>query len=118
MTEIERETKTLETPVGKVKVVINSYMTGGELMDLEGISVGAGIKSVDGRSGQVAMNAESAYSKRLRKLCDVMIVSIGDALEVNARWNALRALRGEDYSFVMREIEAAASGIQEEAGKA
>lgn len=114
----ERETLTIETPVSKTPVVIYSYMTGGEMMDLEGIAVGSGIKSVDGRSGEINMNAESAYQKRLRKLADIMIVSIGDAKEPGERWNALRALRGPDYAFVMKAVEASAAGLSPDEGKA
>lgn len=114
----ERETTTFETPVGKIPVTINTFMTGGEMMDLEGISVGAGIKSVDGRSGEISMNAESAYSKRLRKLVDIMIVSIGEVKEINEKWSALRNLHGRDYAFVMKAVEASAAGITTDEGKA
>ena len=112
----ERETRTLETPKGKIKVVINSYMTGGEMMDLEGVAVRAGVKSVD-KQGEISMNAGDAYERRLRKLVDLMIVSVGEASESQAKWNALRDLRGSDYSFVMKEVEAAAAGLDEDEGK-
>lgn len=113
----ERETKTLTTPHGKVEVVINSYMTGGEMMDLEGVAVRAGVKSVD-KAGEISMNAGDAYERRLRKLVDIMVVKVGEAEESQAKWNALRDLRGSDYTFIMKEVEAAASGIDDESGKA
>lgn len=113
-----RATKDLETPIGKVKVVINAFITGGEMMDLEGVAVGAGVKSVDGRSGDVLMAADKAYKQRLRKLAEIMIVSIGDETDTEKKWIALRNLQGPDYSFVMKEIEKAAAGIPEDEGKA
>lgn len=113
----ERETKTLTTPHGKVAVVINTFMTGGEMMDLEGAAVRAGVKSVSG-AGEISMNAGDAYERRLRKLVDIMVVSVGESTETQAKWNALRDLRGSDYSFVMKEVEAAASGLDDESGKA
>lgn len=86
-------------------------------MDLEGIAVGSGIKSVDGRSGEITMRAEEAYKKRLRKLVDVMVVSVGESKGSEDNWNALRALRGPDYTFAMNAIEAAAAGLTEAEGK-
>lgn len=113
----ERATRTLETPIEKIPFVIFDYMTGGETMDLEGVAVGAGVKSVD-RTGEISMNAGSAYDKRLRKLADIMIVSIGDKTEPGERWNALRNLRSRDYEYVMKQVENAASGIDADTGKA
>lgn len=113
----ERATKTFETPNDKIKVVINASMNGGEMMDLEEVGVGAGIKSVDGRSGEISMAAGNAYKKRLRKLADIMIVSIGEQTEAEVKWSALRAMSGQDYSFVMQAVEMAASGIGENEGK-
>lgn len=118
MTEITRETQTFETPVSKTKITINAFMTGGEMMDLEGIAVGSGIKSVDGRSGEITMRAEEAYKKRLRKLVDIMVVSIGEVTGSDAVWSALRNLRGQDYTFAMNAIEASAAGLTEAEGKA
>ena len=112
----ERETRKLETPHGKVAVVINAFMTGGEMMDLEGVAVRAGVKSVD-KMGEISMNAGDAYERRLRKLVDLMVVSVGEATESQAKWNALRDLRGSDYTFVMKEVEAAASGLDDDEGK-
>ena len=112
----ERATKTIKTPIEKIEVVINEYMTGGEMMDLEGIAVGAGVKSVD-RSGEITMNASEAYTKRLRKLADIMIVSVKGFSDSDEKWKALRTLRAPDYSFVMKEVESAAAGIGATEGK-
>lgn len=114
----ERETRTFETPVDKVKITINAFMTGGEMMDLEGVAVGSGVKSVDGRSGEITMRAEEAYKKRLRKLVDIMVVSVGEIKGLDDNWNAIRALKGQDYSFAMNAIEASASGLTPDEGKA
>jgi hypothetical protein len=112
----ERQTKTITTPIEKVEIIINAFMNGGEMMDLEGVAVGAGIKSVD-RTGEITMKAEESYKKRLRKLSDIMIVSINGKTEIEERWNALRNLRGQDYKFVMDSVEAAAAGLGSEEGK-
>lgn len=114
----ERSTRTIKTPLAEIEVVLHDYMTGGEMMDLEAVAVGSGVKSVDGRSGEVQMRADEAYKKRLRKLADVMIVSIGGETDPEKRWTALRALQARDYAFVMKEVEAAAAGISESEGKA
>lgn len=114
----ERETIKFETPSQKVPVVLYAYMTGGETMDLQGISVGAGIRSVDGKTGAISMNAESAYQKRLRKLVEMIIVSIGEATSSEEKWQALRNLRSQDYNFLMTKIEQVTEGITEDEGKA
>lgn len=113
----ERATRTIETPLAKVKVVINTHITGGEMMDLEGVAIGSGVKSVDGRSGEISMRAEDAYKKRLQKLVEVMIVSIGEETTREKVWIALRNLQGPDYSFVMNEVEKAAAGLTQAEGK-
>lgn len=112
----ERQTKTIKTPVEGVEVIINAFMNGGEMMDLEGVAVGAGIKSVD-RTGEITMKAEDSYKKRLRKLADIMIVSINGKIEIDEKWNALRNLHGRDYQFVMKEVENAAAGLGDEEKK-
>jgi len=106
----ERETRAITTPSG-VAVVINSYMTGGEQMDLEAVAIEAGIDNVDGRSGSVKMNAESAYRKRLRKLVDIMVISVAGESDKEKIWTALKNLKSIDYNFVMKEVETAAAGL-------
>lgn len=114
----ERKTRTIETSISKVPVVIYTYLTGGEMMDLESFVANSGVRSVDGRSGAVSMNAGSAYIDRLKKLIDLIVVSVGGKTESKEKWEGIRALQGSEYSLLMKAIEAAASGLTEDEKKA
>lgn len=113
----ERSTKTLETPIAKIAVVTHDYMTGGETMDLEGVGIGAGIKKIDGHSGDMQFAAEDVYKKRLKKLAETMIVSIGTETEKEKVWTSLRDMHSTDYTFVMKAVELAAAGLTRSEGK-
>lgn len=106
-----RETFTLK--VADKEIVLHSYMTGGEQIDLEAVAIDAGVESVDGRSGQIKMRAEDAYRKRLRKLIDIMVVSIAGETDKEKNWSTLKDMKSKDYDFIMAGIERAAAGLSQ-----
>ena len=104
-----RETKSISTPSGK-EVVLNAYLLGGDVMELERSVLDA--SSIDGKGG-MSVSAGDAYTKRLDKLVDLVIISI-DGKTGAEKMPALKALRAADYSFVMKEVEAIAQGLSAE----
>lgn len=108
---MERETINLKTPLKGVEIVAKSYITGGELIEIEAATASAGVKSVDGKTGEVNMRAEDAYRRRLRKLVDVAIVSISGETEREKVWSAVISLVARDYTWLMAKINQICEGL-------
>ncbi len=106
---IERETEIITLPRTKAAVTVKSWLTGGELIDLEATTAGAGAKSVNNHSGEVMMDAESAYRKRLQKLISIMItkIQIGENVieEKTKIWETVCDLPHLDYNTLMMRID-------------
>jgi len=78
---MNRETKTIKTPVGQKEVVINSYMTGREKREL------------------FKQDGDKNYDTKSIKMC---VMSI-DGNKENILDNVLD-MHGKDYDFVLDEI--------------
>lgn len=114
----ERPTITVKAPKAGIDLILNSYMTGGEMIELDAAAIGAGFKNVDSHSGSVNINGEEVYRKRLRKIVDLIVVKAGEDTEKDKIWTTITGLQASDYNIVMKRIDAVAAGISEaDAGK-
>jgi hypothetical protein len=123
---MKRETEKISVSRTKYEFTVKSWLTGGEVIDLEATTAGAGTRSVDGRTGNVNMDAEQAYRKRLRKLIGIMVESIvipaeheGDKVTEGRTvtngeeiWGLVCELPQVDYNTLMLRL----NGILEAAG--
>lgn len=111
---MERQHKTIKTPGAGNEVILNSELTGGEVMDLEM----AIARATTADKAGAKIDVGEAYKSRLRLLCDSIVVSIDGKTGNAEKWEALRALNAADYTFVMKEITVVADGLPAEEGKA
>lgn len=112
---MEREFETIHVPRTKQTFTIKSWLTGGEMIDLEAYTAGQGTRSVNGQTGEVMINAEQAYRQRLRKLADIMISKVSSPVaasetpvEVTDKpkiWDMVCDLPAVDYNVLMMKID-------------
>lgn len=113
---MNREIKTFTTPSG-VEIVLNAYMTGGEVMDLEAAIASSAEMRVDGGKSSMSMKTGDVLQKRLKTLIGIVVVSVAGETDKEKIWNAIRDLRSNEYAPLMKEIDAIAEGVSTEDAK-
>jgi hypothetical protein len=111
-----RETKTIKTATG-IEIILNAYMTGGEVMDLESTIASGASMSLEGGKSSMSMKPADAIASRLKKIIEMMIVSINGKTEKSEVWTEVRALRSNEYTELMKEIDAIVEGVSPEDAK-
>lgn len=93
-----RETKEILTPGGN-KVVVKTYLTGGEAEQIEDLFLA---QSEIGEDQKVSFNVKSVVRDANHKLIELMVVSLdGDEKNLLAR---LLELKADDYRAVVNEL--------------
>lgn len=110
---MNRETKTITTASG-IEIVLNSYMTGGEVMDLEAAIASSAEMKLEGGKSAMSMKPGDALQKRLKSLIGIVVVSVGGETDKEKVWTAVRDLRAGEYTALMKEIDAIAEGVSTE----
>ena len=95
-----RETKTIETPIDKIKIVLKAWITGKEKREIRNVFLskvkfGEDEKKIERNPAELADEAEN-------KAIEIIVVSVKDKTE-NLVEEILN-LKAKDYSFVMNEI--------------
>ena len=86
MTATGRTTHTIETPVGKQKVVINDWMTGGEKRKMSGMNESAAAVS----------------------LIESLVVSIDE--KTDKIMETMDSMHGKDFDFILNDLGEVAAG--------
>lgn len=107
---MDRETKTIETPIGKQKVEIKTWLTGREKRAITSLFLGNASIGDQGK-GNINLSADIVNQAQDESFKSV-IVSI-DGKKENIV-NSILDMRGEDYDFVVAEINKITSGAGEE----
>lgn len=102
---MNRETRTIITPVGKHKVVLKSWITGREKRALlkpftDNIEVSVGEQ---GKSEFKTKEASSVIEKAANLVIETIIVSIDGKTE--GILDLVLDMRNKDYGFVMSELD-------------
>ena len=103
---MERETKTIVTPIGKNQIVILTYLTGREKRLLtniyleEKLNYDSENKRVEGISPAAINRAQDVAWKTVIQSFDGKKDGVNDFSVVNA----VLDLRSEDYNFVVKEV--------------
>ena len=106
---MERETKIIETPIGKAKVEIKSWLTGGEKREitnglLANTTFNSGnLKEFD-LKGDMLSNMQDVSIK-------TVVLSVGGVKEDILK--IILDMRSEDYEFILNECTAISSGADE-----
>lgn len=103
----ERETRELTLESGLV-VVLKTYMTGGESIEVEAAELGEGLEV--SRGGTATLNPGAVHVNSLRKLVDVIVVKVGEVAGAKEKWDALTNLKLPEFRKVMAAIKAVANG--------
>lgn len=98
----DRETKTIQTPIGKDNVTIKTYLTAKEEMEIQKILFdsaeisGGVVTNMSGSKSEVMFGME-------KKLMEIAVVKIND--DNKDIVNRLLDMRANDYNFVKEEID-------------
>ena len=96
---MNRETKNIETPIDKHKIVLKSWISGREKRELRDILL-TGMKM--GKDGNVITDPQTT-SKTEDKAIELLIVSIdGDDKDI---LNKVLDMKSADFDFLMKEID-------------
>jgi len=98
---MERETKTITTPIGKQEVVIKTYLTGGEKRALTDVYLNSGMK-FDVETSNVKDLDLSIVNKAQDVAWETVIVSIAGSSE-NIIKNILD-MRSDDTDFITKSV--------------
>lgn len=99
---MDRETKTIITPIEKHKVVLYSWITGAEKRKIKSVF----LKNINmeysptGEKGKVQL--DSIVNEAEDLAIDLIVVSVDGKTE--NKKEAILAMRAEDYDFVVEEI--------------
>lgn len=95
---------------------MNADMDGGEMMELEAAIANSsvGVTGTKKSGVSMSMNAGDAYMSRLKKLVDIIVVSVAGETDKVKIWEAVKSLRGKNYNLVMAELEASAEGLSDD----
>lgn len=103
----ERETREITLESG-VAVVLKTYMTGGEALEVEAAELGEGIEV--NRGGTATVKPGEVHVNQLRKLVDVVVVRVGEATGAQAKWDTLTALRVPEFRQIIEAVKAVYTG--------
>lgn len=98
----ERETKKITTPKGN-EVVMNTYLTGRERRDMQGIFLKD--TSIDGKSGQ--MEITNFKGSTITEANDFILKSLLVSLNGNTEnvFDRVLDLHGDEYDFIKNEVD-------------
>lgn len=97
---MERETKTVVTPIGKQKIVLKAWITGREKRELRNVFL-AKVK-IAGGVAETDVNSVDVINAAENKAIDTVVVSIdGDSKNL---LDKILDMRSQDYNFVIGEI--------------
>ncbi len=108
---MEREIKTVTTPVGKVAIVLKTWLSGKEKRDIQSVF----LNNLSIKSGSANPNYEvkgELINQAQDKTIQSVVVSVGGKTE-NVL-NEVLNLRSEDFEFVIDEINKVTSPISNE----
>jgi hypothetical protein len=100
---MERETKEFLTPIDKHKVRIKTYITGGELEQIEEILYKRIKLSSVEKDANINLNDISFITEQTHKTIEIMVVSVNGKSE-NILEEVLN-MKSEDYKFIQEKIE-------------
>lgn len=99
----QRETKEITTPLGKQKIVMHTWVTGGERIALKQIFLkGMKLDAESGKPDTKDMDLGDLTLKAEMKAIEVIVVSVDNDKEDIAK--RLLEMRDTDYDFVTKEI--------------
>ena len=100
---MDRETKIIETPIGKIKVVLNTWIIGKEKRALKNIYLrGINMEFDNKGSGKGNVKLESLTDEAEDKAIDFIVVSVDGKTE--NKKDIILNMQGKDYDFVINEI--------------
>lgn len=104
----ERETKTIETPIGKNKIVVKSWISGREKralsrVFLENVAVGGGTSNT-----KETLNSADLIERAENLALETLIVSIDDSNEKVV--DKILDMKSADYDFIIKEINKITKG--------
>jgi hypothetical protein len=99
---MERETKTIETPVDKHSVVIKLWVTGEEKRKIRSPFMEAMKISTNGESELSKLSSDDLLNRVENLLIETIIVSV-DGKTIDIVKEVLE-MKGDDYDFVLSEI--------------
>jgi hypothetical protein len=109
-TQIERTTKEIVTP-GGYKVVLNSYLTGGEMRKVQAV-MAEGMTSNDFMaSGGPNMQAVSVFKAQELAL-EFLLVSINDGTKEES-YKLAMDLPASELGFIMKEVDEKIGGEED-----
>lgn len=111
---MERETVKLKLDISGADIILVSALTGGEVMDIEAAPLGQETQTT--HKG-VTINGAMAYKLRLKKLIEMIVVSINGVTDKAAVWQAVKDLPGPDYMQLIRMVNDINSGLPLETQK-
>ena len=116
----DRPTRSFKLPSG-AEIVLNSYLTGAELIELESIQMGSKldfqIEEQQNKKQRVSFDPGAVYKARLQKYIELAIVSFNGNTEKPFIWNAIRGLRANEYKLVIAECDKTNAGLDAEEEK-
>jgi hypothetical protein len=65
---------------------------------------------VNAASGETKIKPAEVYRRRLRVLCDIMVVSVNGETDNAKKWDLLRSLEADEWSVVQDALNAATAG--------
>jgi len=98
----EIETETIETPIGKHKVQLKSWITGRDRRELRSVYLEEAEFGVSEREPQIKGLTGKIVEKAEDKAIEVVVVSVDGSRENVVK--RVLDMRDEDYEFVMRRI--------------
>jgi len=106
---MDRETIKIITPVDKHEVVLNAWITGKEVREIQSPFMDIMNVSVKDRKPDVEINNTSAaFEKSENKTIELVVVSVDGVSEgVLAK---VLSMKGKDYEFVYKKVNEITSG--------
>ena len=100
---MERDTKEIITPVGKNKIILKSWITGGEYEEIQKpiTDVKLLIDTLGTAKGEI--NVGDASQKSTENAIRIVVVSVDD--EKKNLVEKIKGMHRDDYLFVLKEVD-------------
>jgi len=99
---MERETKTITTPIGKHKVVLKAWITGREKRELRNVFL-KNVKDVSGKEEPEKMlTSAEIINEAENKAIETVVVSVDG--ETKNVLDKILDMRAKDFEFIIEEI--------------
>ena len=110
---MERETKTIITPIEKHTVVLKSYLIGRELREIQNAAIPKKMSYSNETKGIDNIDLADFQNQGENAAIRATVVSIDDKIDIDVVTTLLE-MHGFDTTFVLAEIKKVVEGLPEE----